>query len=184
MKTMILEGSARRRGRTAELVEFLRLRLPGEVTVVRAYDTPVSPCRDCRYCLSHPGCAVKDEMQDLYPAIEGCDNLIIASPLYFHSVPAPLKTIIDRLQPYWAATVRGDEGQISTKRGALLLVGGAPPFEGQFLPAELMLRGVLSDLHASCEDIIRMDDADRRPLPQRPEIQAQLMDLAQRLSTL
>ncbi len=99
-------------------------------------------------------------------------------------MPAPLKTIIDRLQPYWAATVRGDEDQISTKRGALLLVGGAPPFEGQFLPAELMLRGVLSDLHASCEDIIRMDDADRRPLPQRPEIQTQLMDLAQRLSTL
>ena len=47
-----------------------------------------------------------------------------------------------------------------------------------------MLRGVLSDLHASCEDIIRMDDADRRPLPQRPEIQAQLTALAQRLSTL
>lgn len=124
MKTMILEGSARRRGRTAELVEFLRLRLPGEVTVVRAYDTPVSPCRDCRYCLSHPGCAVKDEMQDLYPAIEGCDNLIIASPLYFHSVPAPLKTIIDRLQPYWAATVRGGRRSDLHQAGRAAAGGG------------------------------------------------------------
>ncbi len=182
MKTLILEGSARKNGRTAEMIHFLQACLPGETEVIRAYEQKISPCLDCRYCLKHPCCAVKDGMGEIDEKLENSDAVVFAAPVYFHSVPAPLKTIIDRLQPYWAATVRKDGQRYRPKKGGLLLVGGAPSFEDQFLPASLMLRRVLHDLRASHEGTVALPNADRDSLADRADLQAELRQLAQKLA--
>ena len=65
------------------------------------------------------------------------------------------------------------------KHGAMLLTGGAAEFDGQFMPAEMMLLSVFGYLGISCDDVIEMSDTDRVTLAQRPDLQQQLTDLAQ-----
>ena len=50
MKTLIFNGSPRKNGGTATLIHEFKKNLPGEINVVSAYQTNISPCVDCRYC--------------------------------------------------------------------------------------------------------------------------------------
>jgi multimeric flavodoxin WrbA len=125
MKTLILNGSPRKNGDTASLLRLLTGQLEGEVRVVDTFRSGISGCIDCRYCREHPGCAIKDGMQELYPYIEGCDNILIASPVYFSEVTPPVLSLGSRLQAYYSARkFRKEPVSIRPKRGAVLLVGG------------------------------------------------------------
>ena len=72
-------------------------------------------------------------MQEIYQKLEEADNIILASPMYFHSITGRMKALIDRFQVYWAGHVRGDMPEKPLRKGAILMVGGAPAFENQFL---------------------------------------------------
>lgn len=68
------------------------------ITKIYVSDSRVNPCIHCDYCLSHGGaCSQKDGMTEIYSAFEHADVIVLASPLYFYSINAQLKTIIDRL---------------------------------------------------------------------------------------
>ena len=52
---------------------------------------------DCRYCWHKKGCSIKDGMRDIYQKIEEADNIVLASPMYFHSITGGIKgPLIDR----------------------------------------------------------------------------------------
>lgn len=61
----------------------------------------IEPCRGDLSCwLTLPGeCAVKDDMQMLYPKFHEADIIIFAAPVYYLGVPGPLKNLIDRQMP-------------------------------------------------------------------------------------
>lgn len=83
MKTLIFNGSPRKNGDTMTLVnEFIKY-LDGEYKIIDAYDSNIKPCIDCRYCWENKGCCQNDEMQKVYDYIQECDNILIASPIYF-----------------------------------------------------------------------------------------------------
>ncbi len=125
MKTLILNGSPRENGDTAGLIKELKKQLPGECKIVDAYRCSISPCVDCRYCREHSGCAIKDEMQEVYRYIQECDNILIASPVYFSELTGKLLDVGSRLQTYYcAASFRKETPIIKEKRRAVLLVGG------------------------------------------------------------
>lgn len=140
-----IHGSARRGGNSKDLLEAVlegaRLARPAglEVELVEAYRVEVGPCAVCDACEAEgasEGCAVQD---DDWPRIEallrGADALVVAAPVYFMGLPAPLKAIVDRLQALWALRERG--GRVGTnegpfRRAALVLcaAGGSDTFRG------------------------------------------------------
>ncbi len=181
MKSVVFFGSARENGRTRELLNFFLEQLEGEVDFVDCYRINVSPCRDCRYCMRKKGCSINDDMTALYDKIDECDNIVFAAPMYFHSVPAPMKTVTDRLQPYWASSIRKDRHTIKPKKGGMILVGGAKAFKDQFTAGTIMLKGVLDELGAECTDIITMANADEQTLKERPDIKEALIKMAEKL---
>ena len=125
MKTLILNGSPRENGDTASLIRELKKKLPGEIRTVDAYRCSISPCVDCRYCWEHSGCAIKDEMQEVYDCIQECDNILIASPVYFSELTGKLLDLGSRLQTYYcAAAFRKEKPVPKEKKGAVILVGG------------------------------------------------------------
>lgn len=125
MKTLILNGSPRRAGDTAQLIEKITGGLVGEYRIVDAYRCGISPCVDCRYCWEHPGCAIRDEMQEIYGYIRDCDNVLIASPIYFSELTGKLLDVGSRLQTYFCARhFRREEPVMKPKKGAVILVGG------------------------------------------------------------
>lgn len=67
------------------------------------------------------------EMQSVYPYLEACDNLVIASPIWFSELSGPLLNLASRIQTYFIARVfRHEPIPIKPKNGVLLLVGGKP----------------------------------------------------------
>jgi len=125
MKTLIFNGSPRKNGETASLVKILTKKLPGEIKIVNAYRSDISPCIDCRYCLTHEGCAIKDGMQEIYDYIQECDNVVIASPIYFAELTGMLLALGSRLQTYVCAKYMRKETPIAkAKKGAVILTGG------------------------------------------------------------
>lgn len=51
-------------------------------------------------------CVIHDDMTDVRKHIDAADELIVVTPVYFASVPAQLKCLMDRLQPYYWSNVR------------------------------------------------------------------------------
>lgn len=125
MKTLILNGSTRRHGDTAALIGEMRSRLAGEVVELSCFDG-ISPCTDCRDCWASPGCSLNDALRPLYPFFECCDNLVLASPVWFGELSGPLLNLASRLiQPYFAARrFRNEAPPIRKKHGVLILTAG------------------------------------------------------------
>lgn len=184
MNILIFFGSARKRGHTKELLDLLVAAAPddADIRIIDAYRMEdIAPCRDCRYCWRNPGCSIQDGAQGIYDSIDRADVIIFATPVYFHSVTAPLKGIIDRLQTYWASSMREDRPSEPRGKGAILLTGGARPFPDQFLGATLVLNGVLSDLCFQSVGAVCASDTDHRRLIEDPEIIEEVKRLADRL---
>lgn len=151
MKTLIISGSPRQKGDTAGLIGIVRERLRGEARVLDAYRCGISPCIDCRYCREHPGCAIDDGMQEIYGYIQGCDNILIASPIYFSELTGRLLDVGSRLQTYFCARFfRGEEPVRKPKKGAVILAGGGDGDPGKaYETACALLR------HMNCREIHR-----------------------------
>lgn len=125
MKTLIINGSPRVNGDTVGLLGILKESLAGEYKIVNAYRCNISPCVDCRYCKEHSGCAVKDDMQEVYSYIQECDNVVIASPVYFSELTGKTLDVCSRLQTFFSARFfRGETPIAKEKRGAVILVRG------------------------------------------------------------
>ena len=62
-----------------------------------------SPCLECDDLKDDGSCIVKDDMQPVYKKIKETDALLVASPVFFGSLSAQTKAMIDRFQCAWRA---------------------------------------------------------------------------------
>ena len=123
MKTLIINGSPRKSGDTADLLAELKRGLQGEVLEISAYYDGISPCVDCRTCRTVRGCAIQDGMQMIYA--DDFENVVIASPIYISNLTGPLVSLAGRFQAYYsAARFLKDPFRPKRKKAALILVGG------------------------------------------------------------
>ena len=121
MNILILSGSPRKGGNTESLVEAFAKGAAEHhhVEIVSVRDYKVSPCLGCNACFKTNGiCAQKDDMAVIYEKMSQADMLVIASPVYFYSISAQLKTVIDRFH-------NPIRDSFHIKKMALLLVGAA-----------------------------------------------------------
>ena len=126
MKTLIFNGSPKANGDTAALVQELSSNLKGEVRIISPRDN-ISPCMDCRHCWKSAGCTVNDGMQEIYPFIEVCDNIVLASPIWFAALSGPLLNLASRIQTLWAGGYfRKEPVNLKEKNGVIILAGGQP----------------------------------------------------------
>lgn len=177
MKTLIFNGSPRLHGDTAWAIARLRETLPGEIITVDAYRCQISPCVDCRFCKTHPGCAIQDDMQAVYDHIRTCDNIVIASPVYFTELTGKLLDVASRLQTFFCAgRFRGETPVETPKRGGVILMGGGSGgMDKAFSTARMLLRAM------NCRDIhplIASGNTDCVPACQDPKLPEALTSLA------
>jgi len=72
-----------------------------ETEKLLAADLKVAPCLACRGCERTGVCVVHDTMTEVYPKLSGAQAIIVSSPIFFMGLPAQLKALIDRCQPFW-----------------------------------------------------------------------------------
>lgn len=162
MKTLVINGSPRPNGDTASLIRRLEEGLAGEYKEVAAYRCQISPCIDCRFCKDQSGCAIQDEMQEVYSYIQECDNIVIASPIYFSELTGRVLDVCSRLQTYFCARFyRGETPIPKAKRGAVILAGG-----GDGAPDKAYSTACTLLHHINCREIhplVCSHDTDHRP---------------------
>lgn len=104
-RVLILSGSPRKGGNSDLLCdEFARgaQEAGHDVEKLRVAAKKVAPCSACYYCRSHGGaCVYKDDMADILQKMIDADVLVLASPVYFYSIDAQLKAVIDRTVARW-----------------------------------------------------------------------------------
>lgn len=125
MQTIIFNGSPRKNGDTTFLIQKLTEQLSGEYKIINAYTANIKPCIDCRKCQTQSDCIIEDEMQEVYLLLQNCDNIVIASPIYFSELTGKLLDLGSRLQLYFSAAYFRHETLLhKPKKGVVLLVGG------------------------------------------------------------
>jgi len=126
MKTLIVNGSTRKGGDTETLVSELMRHLDGEIKLL-THKSAIAPCSDCRHCWTKEGCAMQDEMQEVYAFLRNCDNVVLASPIWFSSLSGPMLNIASRIQMLYATNAfRNIPFTMTPKNGVAILTGGEP----------------------------------------------------------
>jgi multimeric flavodoxin WrbA len=128
VRILCVAGSARRGGNSDRLLDALEHGVSeaggGPVRITPA-SAGIAPCRGCNACSATGHCVLRDTMDEIYPLIDSASAIAIATPVYFATVPAVLKALYDRCQPYWARRyVLGEPAPARKRPGALIVVGG------------------------------------------------------------
>ena len=104
-KVLILSGSPRKGGNSDILCsEFARgaQESGNEVEYIRAAAKKIAPCSACYYCRDHGGeCVHRDDMAQILQKMIDADVIVLSSPVYFYSIGAQLKAVIDRSVARW-----------------------------------------------------------------------------------
>lgn len=107
------------------LIDVFTSHLEGERKIINVFDCNITSCNDCRYCWTNKGCSIQDEMQEVYDYIQDCDNILIASPIFFSELTGQLLVVTSRLQTYFCARSLRNETPIDKpKKGGVILVQG------------------------------------------------------------
>ena len=88
---------------------------------LRINSLDISPCRGCRSCSLTGQCVIQDDMQKVYGLLEKADFIAVASPIFFTSVPAGLKALIDRCQKYWSLKYELRQKVVESQRQGIFL---------------------------------------------------------------
>ena len=142
-KIIAIYGSPRRRGNTATL---LKKAIEGardsgaDVEEIVLRDLKISPCLEIYGCLQTGECAIKDDFQMVRDKILHAQGLILASPVFFYTVSAHTKVLMDRFQSLWVKKYWVDkaprEQQAHNRKGLFISVGatkGKKLFDGMLL---------------------------------------------------
>lgn len=104
-KILILSGSPRKGGNSDLLCdEFMRgaVESGNDAEKIRVAERKIGYCRACYYCRQSNGiCAIKDDMAEILHKMIDADVIVLASPVYFYSIDAQLKAVIDRTVARW-----------------------------------------------------------------------------------
>ena len=104
-KVLILSGSPRKGGNSDTLCNELArgAREAGhDVEIIRVAEKKINYCTGCGLCSFHgKPCPQKDDAEAVQLKMLAADTIIMASPVYFYSICAQLKTLIDRSCPYY-----------------------------------------------------------------------------------
>lgn len=129
-----------------------------EVIKHRLSQLRIEPCDACDSCqVSRDAPCVKhDAMQEIYPQLRSADALLFASPIYFFTVAAQLKVLMDRLYALggggdWTALAGKKVGLIFTHGDSNALHSGVANAYNMFRDAANFLGFCIVDaIHVAC----------------------------------
>lgn len=83
------------------------------------------PCQECGKCENTGQCVYHDDMERIYSKLAEVQGVIIASPIFFGTLTAQTKMMIDRFQAWWAAkyVLKRPVPKIRPRQGLFICVG-------------------------------------------------------------
>ena len=103
-KVVGIYGSPRKNGNSDLLLNTVlegARSVGAEISAVYCRKLKMSGCIECGGCDETGECVLDDDMREVYPLLEAADVVFLASPIFFYSVTAQAKALIDRSQAMW-----------------------------------------------------------------------------------
>lgn len=162
-KIVLVNGSARKRGNTAIMLESIKAGAESkgaEVKIVNLFDLDYKGCSACYACKlvngrSYGHCTVNDDLKPLFQEIEESDALVLGSPIYWSNLSGQMRSFMERL--FFQYLVYSEQyGSVAPKKIKTSLVTtmniNEELYETSGLAATLEhIRVVMQILFGSCE---------------------------------
>ena len=98
-RVLLLSGSPRQNGNSEILCQQFAKgaeEAGHQVELVRVHDLQIGACRACYGCRATKACVQKDDMAEILEKMIAADVIVMATPVYFYTMDAQMKTLIDR----------------------------------------------------------------------------------------
>ncbi len=110
MKKVLVISSSPRKGGNSDLLcdEFIRgaSDVGNEVEKIRLAEKNVGFCKACYACQKLGKCFQNDDANEIIEKMLSADVIVLATPVYFYSMDAQLKALIDRCFSRWSDFAR------------------------------------------------------------------------------
>jgi len=185
LKIYAFLGSPRKEGNTAALLEAVlqeAKRQGHETELIYLVGKKISGCMECFACQKvrdEPGCAIKDDMRELFSKILSADCILMATPVFGWSFSWLMKTFLDRT---YCLAKYADDGTytslIQGKRCGLIVTAADDEFGGADLVVESYRR--LVEYH-KMRDIghVVVGSVKTRKDALRPEVKRKIKEFVQ-----
>ena len=103
-KVLIISSTPRKGGNSDKLCDAFEegaKEAGNEVEKVRIADMKIGYCMGCYACQKLHKCVKKDDANELVEKMLSADSIVLATPVYFYSMDAQLKALIDRTVSRW-----------------------------------------------------------------------------------
>jgi multimeric flavodoxin WrbA len=185
-KILIVLGSPRKKGNSATLaakVAEAAVADGADVEIVYLNGLKIKPCQGCEKCQqeSSVGCAIEDEMTQLYSKLQEADTIVVASPIYWFNISAQTKIFIDRL---YAVGV-GHKNIFKGKNFAIILSFADPdPFVSGAVNALRSFQDICRYLGANIEGMVYGSASDAGEIKEKQDVMEKAILLGKHLATI
>ena len=146
------------------LVDALKPSQQVEVDFVKLNALQFIPCQSCGKAPHEEWCVFHDDISPVLDQLAECDCLLVGSPIYFDSVSAQLKLLMDRCNCFRPADFDNVDPEhdfirrIKSKRpGGMILVGGE---QGWFEGARRAIAGYFIWIEVTNEGLVTHHSKD------------------------
>jgi multimeric flavodoxin WrbA len=129
-------------------------------------DLTIRPCQSCGPRVHAGHCRIDDDMHQVHALLDAADILILGTPVYFDTVSAQMKLMIDRCNCITPLVIQPDgtcafaERPACRKRAVLVAVAGS---RQQFRTLRVTVKGFLKWVGAELvEDVLYAHDSTAR----------------------
>ncbi|WP_392486799.1 flavodoxin family protein [Haloimpatiens sp. FM7315] len=155
-----------------------------EIKKIYLSDLNIKPCTSCYYCAKTGKCCIDDDMQNLYPLFDESDIVIMSSPLYFNSLSAISKTMIDRCQMFWSSKYKYGKASIDRnkeRKGIFVSSAGSPYIKGQFQASIPVIDLFFKSINVKYTDNLFCSNTDLVPAHFRKDILNRAIEIGKNL---
>ncbi len=185
-KILIVLGSPRKKGNSATLAAKVAegaIADGADVETVYLNGLNIKPCQGCEKCQqeSFNGCAIEDEMNQLYSKMQKADSVVVASPIYWFNISAQTKIFIDRL---YAVGV-GQKNIFKGKNIAIILSFADPdPFISGAVNALRSFQDICRYLGANIEGMVYGSASGAGEIKEKQDVMEKAVLLGKHLATI
>src|SRR3989338_2271859 len=165
MKVLGINGSPRIGGNTDILLDKVMEGAESkgaETEKVILNELKFSPCQECEGMRDDGECVIHDDMHELYRKIKDADVLVLASPIFFGSLSAQTKMMIDRFQCVWRLKymLNKDTGY-KKKKGVFISVEGSER-DDFFENAKSIAKNLFATINADYQEELFCSGVDEK----------------------
>ena len=142
-----------------------------------------SPCQECDKLRDDVACVIEDDMQPVFKKFQEADVIILASPIFFGSLSAQTKMMIDRFQCLWRARYILKKDIFQKERKGVFISVEASSKESFFDNAKSIVKNLFAIINVDYQEELFCSGIDQKgDILKYPDILNEAFELGQRIS--